>query len=167
MSRSSSLRLWWQDLLPRERALLSMMFFSLAVFLLWFLLWRPITRDLHQATTALESSRVDLEWMQAAQSAIGTGPRNVGVSRVNRGNQSMLAVVEASARAHSLGESFRRGEPSGDDRVRVWLEEVSFDAMISWVQSMQDSSGFDVAEADITRLDLPGMVDVRIVLSER
>ncbi len=167
MSRQSSLSSWWQGLLPRERSMIVLMLFALSMFLLWFLIWRPVSRELVQVSTALDSSQSDLEWMLAAQSRISASPGSSRLPIADRGNQSMLAAVEASARAHSLGESFRRGEPSGDDRVRVWLEEVSFDAMIAWVQAMQENNGFMISEADITRLDLPGLVDARIVLSER
>lgn len=166
MSRSGTLATWWQDLQARERTALLLMLTVLVLFLLWLLLWRPVSQQQTVTASALEVAQADLVWMKTAQSALATSPATAVEARAQRGSQSLLALVESSARAANLADAFRRGEPDGSTRVRIWMEQANFDALVQWLQGLSTNYGIVALEADVSQLDLPGLVDARVLLSE-
>ncbi len=159
--------MWWQGLQARERHLLLMMLLVLVIFLVWLWVWRPIALKQVVTASALETAQSDLVWMKTAQSALSTTPATSVMARAQRGNQSMLALVESSARTANLADAFRRGEPDGSTRVRIWMDQANFDAMVQWLQDLSTEYGIVALEADVSQLDLPGLVDARLLLSER
>ena len=158
---------WWRALSLRERRILLLMAVVLLLFLSWLMAWRPLAQA-HQAT-AVELDRIvaDLAWMEAAAVELN---RLQGAGRTKpqpRQGLSLLALAEQTARANGLSQAFRRGEPDGADRVRVWLEQAAFDQLIRWLELLEAGYGVGVADASVDKSENQGVVDVRILLVDR
>jgi general secretion pathway protein M len=74
-----------------------------------------------------------------------------------------MALVTRTAGESGL--TLQRFEPSGDDAIRVWLEQVPFGQVASWLEMLNTDNGVEIEQASMDRQDEPGLVSVRLTLS--
>lgn len=154
-------RLWWSGLADRERRIVAAGAAVLALVLLYLAVWEPLAQARHAREQALVDERalaalletlaVEMQQRGGAGAVAGTG-------------QSLLAVVDQSRRASALSKPPSRLQPEGEDTVRIWLEDVPFDALVRWLNDLQTRYGVRVADADIERESGPGLVNARLTL---
>lgn len=156
LDRASS---WFGALAPRERVLVAACVIVVVAAVLFLGVWEPINvarRD-HQA--ALEqaqalSLRIDEAARLAQDRTRGTAPAS-GVS--------LISAVDQAAQSGELGKPTRL-QPQGDAEVRVWFDDVSFDASLLWIATLQSRYGIEVQSLDVEPRDAPGRVNLRASL---
>lgn len=159
-----SVRQWWTGLESRERRTLLIGGAALVVILYVFVIWLPVHRDVDQLQERLAAQRSLLAWMQQtgaeAQALRATGGDQV----VGTGNQALFSFVDQSAREAGLASALRQIEPTGEQRVRVTLQQAEFDRLASWLVMLKTRHGVDTNAASIRRGDADGLVDAQLVL---
>ncbi len=101
----------------------------------------------------------DLAWIQtAAPEIMAAGP--VGSS----GGESLLVIIDRSARESGLGDALAGSEPSGPGALSVRLQKASFDTLITWLGRLAQQNGIRVDSASIDSAGTPGLVNAAIVL---
>lgn len=159
---------WLAARSPRERFILALAGVLLVIVLVYGLVWRPVAHHVTGLEKAVRKERVLLQWLE--QTAIEIERlRSRHISRGRSKHQSLLALVDQTARQAGLGNSIRRVEPNGKDGVRLRFEAVAFDALMGWLEKIVgDAAGSIRIEAlAIDRRDEPGLVDARMTLRER
>ena len=147
---------------PRERWLVSAGATVLLLTLVYLLVWEPMVDAHRQRVEALESSRlIAIRLEQAAAQVQRGGPR--GAASAGR-NLSLMAAVDQASKQGTLGKSPTRIQPEGDREVRVWFEDVSFDALVRWLADLQNKYGVGVQTLDIEPQATPGKVNARMSL---
>jgi general secretion pathway protein M len=156
-------RAWWATLAERERRALGTGAVALALILAYVAGWQPLAKARHQREAALAEARslaVTLEKLAVeVQRRRGTGG-----GQVQGAGQSLLAVVDASRKASSMTKPPSRLQPEGEATVRIWLEDVPFDALLRWLNDLQLRYGVRVDNADIERESASGLVNARLTL---
>lgn len=159
---------YWRALSPRERRLV-LLGGALALAVgLGGLVWYPLLQARNELAERVRDNRAEVAWMSAAAErleALRTGDPQSSAPQ-QRGDRSLLALIDETARSEGLGEAIRRGEPAGDGRVRVWLDGASFDRMVRWLTRLSTVFGVRVTELSVDRADTPGLVNARVALSE-
>jgi len=144
---------------PRERRMLGIGAVAL-VLLLIFAVLLPLDRGVAQAQQRLARKKVDLAWMQSVAPDIATLPAP------SAGNgESLLVIVDRSARESGLGKSFST-EPSGGGGIAVRMEKAPFDTLIAWLGMLAQQNGVVVDSATIEKSGAPGLVNAAIVLHQ-
>jgi general secretion pathway protein M len=101
----------------------------------------------------------DLAWIQtAAPEILASGPLPTS------GGESLLVIVDRSAREFGLGNSLAGSEPSGKGGLSVRLQKASFDTLITWLARLSQQNGIRVDSASIDNAGTPGLVNAAIVL---
>ncbi len=159
---------WLEQLNARERGSLLLVVLVLAGFVYWLAVWRPLGSAETRLRGQLEIEVLNLEWMQAAADEAAR-IRGTAAARptIDRGSQSLLALAEQTARSAGLGGAFRRGEPAGDGRVRIWLEGAAFDRLLVWIESLDRSYAVRLEDGSVDRSGVPGLVNARLLLADR
>lgn len=153
-------RAWWASLADRERRVLAAGGGALALIVAYTAVWEPLAGARHEREAELRAARalaVQLEQLAVA------GPRP-GVGAAAGAGQSLLAIVEQSRKASALDKPPSRLQPEGDDSVRIWLDDVPFDALVRWLGDLHTRYGVRVDSADIDRESGPGLVNARLTL---
>lgn len=155
-------RTWWGGLAGRERQVLSAGGAVLAVVLLYLVVWEPVANARAERQQALAASRS----LAARLELIGAEvQKNRGATpSIATRNQSLLSVVDQSSKAAQLGKAPSRLQPDGDTGVKLWIEDVSFDAVVRWLHDLERRHGVQVQDADIERRSGAGLVNVRLTL---
>ena len=155
-------RIWWSGLAERERQILAAGAAVLLLIVFYLALWQPLNQARDRHETALAEARtlaIRLEGLAVdVQRNRGSGGALAGAG------QSLLAVVDQSGKASRLGKPPSRLQPEGDNTVRVWVEDVPFEAVLRWLNDLQTRYGVRVDNADIERESASGLVNVRLTL---
>ncbi len=160
------MKAWWDSLQPRERRTLALGGLAVLVMLAFFLVWRP----LHQRVDALDQrvvqQRETLNWMReaAAEVLAYRGQSPAGPDPADLGGEALYSLADRSARQAGLGDALQRVEPAGEGRVRVTLEQASFDELLNWLQRLERDFAIAVDPVSLRRGDSPGRVNGQLVL---
>lgn len=155
---------WWDGLGTRERLILIAGVAIVVPLLLWALLWRPLVGGVERLEADVAAQREQLRWMQNAAAEIDQLRGSGAQATAGLGGRSLLAVVDQSARGAGLGSGLKRIEPESADAVRVRLEGVSFDAVVTWLDELSRQFGVYASLVSIEREPVPGQVSVRLTL---
>jgi general secretion pathway protein M len=145
-------------LAPRERRLLLAGAVAAAAILIFGMLI-PLDHSVTNAQQRLAKKRADLSWMQSVAPQIAVLPPAAAVN-----GESLLVVVDRSARESGLASALSGSEPGGPGSLSVRLEKAPFDALIGWLARLAQQNGVSVDSAVIERTGAPGLVNANIVL---
>jgi general secretion pathway protein M len=158
---------WWQKLSERERRILSSGF-GLAVGLLLFgLVWQPLQTQLKTLRQGVAEQRAELALMhEIAEEVKRLSAFADTLEKIPQAydGQSLLLLVDRTAKTAGLGDTLNRVEPQGANQLRVQLERVNFDQMIRWLGGLAREYGIIVENATIDRQTGSGRVDARLIL---
>jgi len=132
---------------------------SLAVLLLVFGVIVPLDSSVSHAHQRLGKKQADLVWMRAvAPEFASIGPARAAT------NESLLVIVDRSARESGLASSLAGSEPSGPGGLSVRMQKASFDTLVAWLTRLSQQNGIRVDTASIESAGAPGLVNAAIVL---
>ena len=143
---------------PRERRLLLLGGIA-AVAILIFGMLIPLDRSVSHAQDRLAKKRADLSWMQSVAPQIAVIPLPSTAS-----GESLLVIVDRSAREAGLASALSGSEPGGAGSLSVRLEKASFDMLVGWFARLAQQNGVTVDSAVIEKSGAPGLVNANIVL---
>ncbi|MGH8442211.1 MAG: type II secretion system protein GspM [Nevskiaceae bacterium] len=152
----------WSALEERERRMLAGGAVFLGLVVLYLGIWEPLANASRQQQVDLVAARalaVQLETLAASASDGSTPSAGAG--------QSLLAIVDQTRQASAITKPPTRLQPEGegDTVVRIWLDDVPYDALVRWLAELQSRYGVRVADADMERESGPGLVNARLTLT--
>lgn len=154
----SSASLSLENLSERDRRTLSIGG-VVAVLLLVFGVILPLDHSVSKAHQRMKKKQEDLVWMHnAGPELAAAGPIRTG------GGESLLVIVDRSARESGLAEALAGSEPSGPGGLSIRLQKASFDTLIAWLARLSQQNGIRVENASIEAAGTPGLVNAAITL---
>ena len=152
------------DALPsRDQKALLALSVALGLAILFFLVWSPAHTFAKQEKANLESAQELLSWVKANEMLARTlvSDESKGSSKI-QDSQSLVSTVSSNAQKHKI--KLKRFEPSGERKVRVWIEKAPFDNIIVWLKDLNTAYDISVSQISIDRDEKGGLVNVRITL---
>ncbi len=151
------------NLSSRDRIALQVLVVALLLVLCYLAIWKP-------AQHFKESARTDMNYFQNLVSWIKENQQQVKLAAQTKGqqagtiknSQALVSAVSSKAKEHGL--SLKRFEPSGDDKIRVWLEKSSFNNTVLWLQDMEKTYSIHVSQIGVERDQSGGLVNIRLTL---
>ncbi|HZT01626.1 MAG TPA: type II secretion system protein M [Steroidobacteraceae bacterium] len=151
---ASSLR----SLSPRDRRTL-LIGGVIAAVLLVFAVILPLDHSVSRLHDEVAQKQADLVWMRnAAPEIAAAGPMH------GSGGESLIVIVDQSARESGLGNSLAGSSPSGQGSLSVELEKAPFDALVGWLARLSQQNGVQIESATIDSAGQPGTVNASLVL---
>jgi type II secretory pathway component PulM len=149
----ASARHWFDERTARERVLLLAMAVLALVWLLYAGIWQPL-----QAREAALLAQIDRH--ERAVAMLRAAPV-VQTQTAATDTRPVPMIVTDTAAAFSL--TIRRLEPEGDG-ARVILDEVAFEAVVFWLDRLEQNHGLRVTTIEMTRRPAPGVVTATLTL---
>ena len=158
---------YWQQLQPRERSIVSWGALAALLMLLFTFIWSPWHKAIGHMESVIPLKRVDLVWMRQQAAALGEAGTVAPQANVRGVGQSLMAIVEQSAKASGVGESIQQMIPRlNSTEVSVVLESASFNRWLGWVDMLEKQYAVTVkqlsAERDISQ---PDTAEIRVTFS--
>ena len=104
--------------------------------------------------------QTDLAWMRTAAPELAAA---VG-SHIGPNGQSLLVLVDSSARESGLASALAGSDPAGPGGLSVRLQKAPFDTLIPWLARLSQQNGIRVDTASIETAGSPGLVNAALVL---
>lgn len=155
------------DQLPRkDQRAVQLLSLVLALFFVYFLVWQPAQEFHENAVARADAAAERVAWMAAnidQARKVAQGGQSSGPAQRIEGSRSMMTTVTGSAQ--EAGLKLQRFEPSGEDKMRVWLDNTAFDSLAPWLERLAGEYGIVVDQAAIDRANDAGRVNARLTLS--
>jgi general secretion pathway protein M len=156
-----ALRNWLDTLSARERNLVYAAGALAGIALLYLVLVLPFTTTTSKMSARVDKKTADLAWMRAQAPQVMAA---AGSARSASG-ESLVVVVDRTARESGLAAALRDQSPSGNAGLRLRLEGASFDTLVTWLASLQQQHGVSIESATIDAAG-PGLVNATLSLSQ-
>ncbi len=157
------MKAWFRQLQRREQWALLIAAGVLGSFLFWRLLWQPLadnSQRLNARINAQQHTLISLQQLAQEAEQLRTSPRRDAAEQ--RG--SLLGLADRTARAQRLAGALKRIEPDGDDRIRVYLEQASFDHLMNWLQEVAVVHRVLLTQINADAGEQPGLVNAQVTL---
>ena len=154
------MRAWFDNLSERDRKIVT---YGGAVVLVLVLLGIiiPLNRNIAIARERVTRKQGDLQFIQSvAPQLAAASPASGGAATA----ESLVVLIDSSARESGLGKSLTNSQPTGDKGLRVRLDRVGFDAMVAWLARLSQQHGVRVESAEIESAGETGLVNAGLVL---
>jgi len=157
---------WLANLQPRERRVLGFGLVSLVVLGGYIFLLEPLIEQREQLLTRVAvQKKLKVHLGRVAQEAKTLRFKAESAIKLSgTGGDTLLAVVSNTSRKSGIKKSMKRIAPEGSSKARIWLEEASFDQLITWVTSISSAYMVNVDSINITADDVPGQVRAKLTL---
>lgn len=156
-------KLKWEALEAREQQSLKLLFVAFAIFLAYFALWVPAQSYMEDSQRLVEERAELLSLVQSSRSALARGSASSAATGTALNSQQLVSTVTNLAKRQKL--SLKRFEPSGENKVKVWVEDVSFDVLVAWLSALETSVKVKVEQISVEKQDRPGVVSARLTLA--
>lgn len=152
----------WEKLQPRERIMVAAMIAVITIFLFYVLFWLPITKDLKKLRVSVPKAEAALALMRVQ--AVKIKSLKSRLPRAN-GSGGLLSQLEQAATQKGLRQFITQMEPDGSSGVRMTIEGVSLNNLLSLLSGLHKKSGLRVENATISPItESPGIINARLVL---
>lgn len=157
------MKAWWLGLQSSERRTLIIGAVILVIMAVYYGGWVPLQSDIARMEKQVKEQEAVKRWMeQAAQQATRLQGSSAGQTPIKRSGRSLLSLVDQAAKRGKL--DLKRIEPDGNDAVKVWLEQASFDDMMRWLINLEKQHGLEINTITIDRQADSGRVNARLTL---
>ena len=120
----------------------------------------PLDHSVARLHAQVAQKQADLVWMRTAAPEIAAA----GPVQSNNSGESLIVIVDQSARESGLGGSLAGSQPSGQGSLSVELEKAPFDALVGWLARLSQQNGVQIQSATIDTAGQPGTVNASLVL---
>ena len=159
------LRGWLAGLSQRERTLVYAAFGAAAIALLYIALIMPLQTMTNRREARVERKSADLAWMRQAAPSVAAAAATGGATDAPTG-ESLVVLVDRTAREAGLGGALRDQSPDGEAGLRLRLEAAAFDTLIEWLGQLQERHGVSIEAANIDATGNPGLVNASVTLAQ-
>jgi len=156
-----NVRDWLAGLSARERNLVYAAGALLAVALAYLVLVLPVQKSGSRMAARVVQKTTDLAWMRAQ------APQVMAVAGIAgpAGGESLVVLVDRTAREAGLGTALRDQSPDGNSGLRLRLEGASFDTLVTWLANLQQQHGVSIESANFDAAS-PGLVNATLSLKQ-
>lgn len=155
---------WFFSLQPRERVIVAAGGVLVLLVAIYILGLAPLYSAVNSRAERVATKQGDLAWMRSvggeilalgANAQVPTGPTN----------ESLVVLIDRTARECGLGSSLTGQTPNGDNGIRVRLEQAEFDKLVVCLGSLQQAHAVTIESANFDRSGKPGFVNASLVLT--
>lgn len=150
---------WYRGLAEREQRFVLIGGIAAVILLLAGLIW-PLNSSISQTRLRIASKQGDLAFIQGALTQL----RSAGPAVVAATPDTIVVLIDTSARESGLGKALSSSQPTGDGGVRLRLDHAPFDGMVAWLARLSQQHGVRVESAEVESANEPGLVNAGLVL---
>lgn len=159
----NQVRAKYYGLPERDRLSLVVLFVFISTVAFYYFVWTPISDGLDSAKSRYENKASLVQWMKDNEKVAKQASRNKGKAKGNaRRGKPLLTVVNQTSSQKNL--KVKRVEPKGEDGIRVWMDKVPFNDLMSWVSMLSTQYGVTAVNISMEKQKEIGLVNASLIL---
>jgi general secretion pathway protein M len=155
---------WFFSQRPHERVLVAAGGIAIVLVAIYVLALAPFYAAVNAGAQRVAKKEGDLAWMRSVGGEFlalsASAPSIAGPS-----GESLVVLIDRSARECGLSTALTGQTPSGENGIRVRLEQAEFDKLMVCLGSLQQAHSIAIESATIDRTAKPGLVNASLVLT--
>jgi general secretion pathway protein M len=156
---------WFDSLAPRERIMVGVCGIVIVIAGLWAGVIKPVYLGSAELADRVNSKTAQLASLQEQAAQV----RNVadarsGASQPPSANESIVVVIDRTARSRQLQQYLKRNQPDGAGGVRLRFESAPFDDLIGLLGELRQNYGMTMVSGNFDESG-PGRVNCSIVMA--
>ncbi len=155
---------YWRSRTKREQTVLAIGAALAFLIILWGYGFTPLAKSRDRLQTDIMQAQTDLRFMREAAGTLSPLRTQSQFAGLNRNGKSALSLIDESLSARGLGLAMKQIEPVSAGYVKVSLEQVQFDDLMSWLEELRRAQGIVPDDLKITRVEGVGVVNARLGL---
>jgi len=158
----------WRQLQTREQWIVGIGSVIVGLIFFYVLILHPWHRAINNMTGYVQTKRIDLTFMRQQAEIINNGEVVDVKKQVKASGQSLLSVIEQTARSNKLSKAIQQMAPSsnvpeGVEQVSVVLEEAEFNQWVKWVDVLYKDYAVNIKQVSAeSETDEPNIVGIRV-----
>ena len=119
-------------------------------------------QNLKKRIAELEWSIVEIKHLKKIRSSLSNN------LPINKNSESMVVIVDRVLTENNILSALQRSQPTGENQIRLDLENVLFNALIQSLVQFSNQYNIDTGDANISesQINRPGFVNATITLIE-
>ena len=162
MKQLEQLKQWFHSLTRKEQWIVSGTAAFVVITLFFLIVWEPLHQGLESEKLKQTTQNKNLMWMQKAAAEVkalrGSGTR----TNIRDKNKPTTLVIEQAISNAGLKANVDKIESSGKNGARVTLNDVAFNQMLVWLNTLATHNGIHVTSANIERSSTTGKTNARL-----
>ena len=155
----------FRHLQKREKILILILFVVLITLVIPLYIVNPFIekqQNLKKRIDELEWSIVEIKHLKKIRS---NATENI---LIKQNSESMVVIVDRVLRENNMLSTLQRSQPTGENQIRLDLENVLFNTLIQSLVQFSNQYNIDIADANISesQTNSPGFVNATITLIE-
>ena len=159
----SAIQDWFEQLKFREKIIVSAGTVVVAGVLIVSFAIRPLYINSARTAERVTSKEALLVTLEQAATSLSSGKAD-SARAIEAASQSMVVVVDKSARSFGLGQYLTRNQPDGATGIRLRFEGAPFDSLVKWIAEVQGRYGMTTVSASFDQAGASGRVNCSLVL---
>jgi general secretion pathway protein M len=155
---------WFYSLKPRERVLVAGGAVLIVLVVLYLFALAPFYKSVNARAGRVAQKEGDLAFMRSVAGEVIALSANAPAP-VSNPNESLVVLIDRSARECGLGAALTGQTPSGEHGIRVRLEMAEFDKLMVCLGNLQQTHAVSIDSATIDRTAKPGFVNASLILT--
>ena len=160
-----NIKRWFYGLQPRERWMVGGGSVVVVVTILYFFVLSPFYGAVSAQAERVSKKQADLAWMRSVAGDVIALSRDAPMATVAPAGESLVVLVDRTARECGLGSALTGQTPNGATGIRVRLERAEFDKLVLCLANLQQVHAVSIESATIDRTSEAGFVNASLVLN--
>jgi general secretion pathway protein M len=157
------MKAWWLNASMREKQIVSLGALLVIVFLVYDIIFAPLTNAVDTLRQKIHNNQILLAWMQESNKRIETLEKSK-TSTAPKSSASLLSTVQNDINNQPFGKSVAQLQQAENDSIQIRLQKVSFDALTKWLITICQQEGLLITQMTVAPNTAPGIVDADLKL---
>lgn len=141
----------------RDRLAVNILTLLMAFYLIFSVILSPALKHLFTAEKNYQQQIENHAWMLEQQPIV----KEMLATKPTVREGSLLSIASSTAKQFDI--SFNRFEPVGEDKVRLRLDQVEFNSLVSWLGVLESDEGIVAVDISLDAAS-SGYVSVRLTI---
>lgn len=154
------MKAYWNTLNERERWMLGIGAVFCFFYLLYLLVFAPLSSAVHKRSQQLKEKRETLDWMQQVSQEY-KGKKNQTTLTIS----NLLTVLANQLNSSSFKQFHYQLQQTGVNDIQLIFDKVPYNDFMTWLWSVNEKYAISIKQFNIERTSVPGIVRLMLVLN--
>ena len=155
---------WWINLGLREKQAVSIGSLFIILFILYEIIWAPLSDRNDSLRTEIQHNQKLLTWMQEADSHIQSTQKLLEKNTSGQNSAALLGLLQHEIDQSPFAKNLLQMNQAENNSVQLTFQKINFDAFIKWLTVLWQQHGLTVSHMTIKPNGSLGIVDANVVI---
>lgn len=155
---------WWSALALREKQAVAVGGGALFIFLLYAIIWSPLSNGAASLRSRINTEQKTLAWMQAADKQLQKAEKETNTKSKAVSPVVLLSLLQKQISDAELDQQLTQMKQATNDSIEMHFQKVDFDKVMQLLINVVKSYNVSISQLSAVSLSSPGITNIDVVL---